>query len=557
MFCDACGADLGNRPNKFCPQCGAPLQAAASGPEKPATPETAAMPLPEPPPLAATVPETSTEALIPPLSSITLDAIPAFDFVSPVTTPAASTETAPGLDAGPPEPAQTPPDMLSEPEETAADPRPEPVAPAVSPEEAACDTPVRETIETVAETESAPPSIIQDAEPSIAASAPVAPEVFPPETVPDANAVLPGQEIEPAPPTVIPDFEPSFAASAPIAPEVPPPGTVPDGNAVLPGWEERYAPEISTMTSLTEWGRIEPTMSGTRAFPLPVEPPPRANGPIFASIGAAAVLVLALSGIWWFSDRTASAPETFPKDTPELSAETPPPQASETNEIPPAETLATPTQETGEPSPALDPASRLKPDAPLLVIPPLPTNQQPGKHNRIDNTIEPLPDIPLASEASASVPLPATISRTQPPSVPSSPTASVRSPPPARSSPPSRPAAIAPIPLPSPPMPRQGADAAASSREPVRVAPPPPIDTPKRNPPPAIAVPSIDEPVRKTQRAASPPAQERPQQDSPSWRNTLRRELSNCEDFFCRERARKQYCSERWKTLPECRGASL
>ncbi|MDR0702772.1 MAG: hypothetical protein LBF61_10305 [Azoarcus sp.] len=510
MFCDACGADLGNRPIKFCPQCGALLQAAPPEPEKAAASETAGAPLPESPPPAGTAPGALTETRISPLSSITLDAIPAFDFAPPIMAPAfeedkppaAAVETAPGPDAGPSGPAQAPPDVPPEPEETAADARPEPAEPTtVLLEETASALPVRETVETAA-------------------------------------------GIEPAPPTVIPDFEPFLAESAPATPETSPSNIAPGGSAVPPGWEERYAPEISTMTSLAEWGRIEPTMSGTRAFPLPVEPPPRANGSMFAVIGAAAVLVLALSGIWWFSDGTASAPEAVPKDTPELSSGMSLPLAvGTTNETPPAETLATPAQETGEPLPAFDPASSLEPDAPLLVIPPLPANQQPGKHNRIDNVIEPLPDIPLASEASASVPLPAAASRTRSSPAPSSSTVSAGSSPPVRPPSLSRPPIIAPIPLPLPPLPRRDADIAVSKREPMRAV------VPERNPPPALTSPSIDEPGRERHA--------RPRQDSPSWRSHLRQELSNCEDFFCRERARRQYCSERWKTLPECRGASL
>ncbi|MDR0635302.1 MAG: hypothetical protein LBF91_10045 [Azoarcus sp.] len=45
--------------------------------------------------------------------------------------------------------------------------------------------------------------------------------------------------------------------------------------------------------------------------------------------------------------------------------------------------------------------------------------------------------------------------------------------------------------------------------------------------------------------------------DSPPWLGRLRRELANCEDFFCRARARERFCSERWENLPECKGASL
>ncbi|MDR1229466.1 MAG: hypothetical protein LBK55_10755 [Azoarcus sp.] len=520
------------------------MQAATPEPETAAAPSVAADPViaaqpPESPPAG-----TPTETAIPPLSAITLDAIPALNFAQPIAAaaskedepPAATEKTASGSDAGPSE-AETAPFLWRK----------------VSREEKSQYRPRHSTKKTRGDAGPSEPAQLPNIPPepektiAYASLEPPAPAVLPPETEPAHS----GQHIvgdEPAPLAAVPPL----AENAPVMPDIPPPADEPDVFIAFPEWEKRYTAEISAATSMAEWGRIEPTMSGARDFPPPIAPPPpRANtGAVFAMIGVAVVLVLALSGLWWFFDRTSAAPEAFHEDAPEIASETPPPLTVGTNETPPAETLAVPAQETNGPLPEFDSASRPEPETPLPVIPSLPVNQQPGSHNRTDNDIEPLPEsLPSPREPTS---MPSAASTAPPPSSRAS----------ATPSPPSRPPAIAPIPLPSPPAQEYGANAPASRQEPMRTATPPPTAEPEWNPPPAATPPPpIDEPAWEAPRPIppSPPSaiRERPQQDSPPWRDRLRRELSNCEDFFCRERLREQYCSDRWRMLPECRGASL
>ncbi|MDR1463000.1 MAG: hypothetical protein LBI68_07690 [Azoarcus sp.] len=573
MFCNACGADQGNRSFKFCPRCGAPLQAKASGPETAATPgipsdPAIAAPYPESPPAAAL---TETTAITP-LSSITIDAIPAFDFAPP---PMAD---APKEDEPPAAPAKT----ASEPSEDGAasllwrevqqqEKKPK-YAPQNSAEKAPEDAEPAKTLPDIPLPDISPEPEETAANACPEPLAPDAPVVLPPVEEPPHT----GQHIDEleftAPPTIL-----NMAESSPATPDIPPPAAEHDVLASFPEWEKKYAFEISTTASVEQWNRIEPTMSGSRDFPLPIAPLPQTRpGSMFAVIGAAIVLILALSGLWWFFDRTNATPETLREDTQEASSETPARLTAETNETPPVETpqaeaLATPAQETdGPPLPEFDSASNIKPEAPLMFIPTLPANQQPSNHNRTDNAIEPLPNTDLSSEAPALIPSPP-------------PTASTAS-----TTPSSRSHAtnIAPIPLPSPPTPKYGADADSSRQNPVHTAAPPPVIEPEweaprtATPPPLPSLP-VDEPEREAPRAHTPgtefsrypPAQteaprertpsqpaaakERRQQNSPPWRDHLRQELSRCEDFFCRERVRGQYCTDSRKTLPECRSASL
>jgi hypothetical protein len=579
MFCNACGADQGNRSFKFCPQCGAPLQAETSGPETAAAPSISAdpaiaAPYPELPPAAKQVETAAETAAITPLSSITVDATPAFDFV-PLPTADASK-------------ADEPPVM---PAKTASGPS----------EDRAASLPWREVQQREKNPKYAPRCKVEkaqeDAEPAkTLPDIPPEPEknaanACPEQLAPDAPVVLPpaaepphtGQhadqhaaEAEPTPPPAVLNL----AKNPPATPDLPPPAIEPDVLAPFPEREKKYAFEISTTASEEQWDRIEPTMSGSRDFPpQPIAPPPKTNArstfavarSTLAVIGAGIALIFALSGLLWLFSRSNSTPETFREDTLGASSEPPASQATETNETPQTETLAVPARETDEPLSEFDPASRMEPEAPLMAIPNLPANQQPGNHNRTDDIVEPLPDAP-------STPAPASSS---PPTASSAPSTASSTQPPRSSA-----TNIAPIPLPQPPTQRYGADDADtgnSRQNPVRTAAAPPIIEPELEPP-RTAMPQpppspIAEPEQDTHRtrgtefSGHPPAQreaprtgapsqptaaqEGQQQDSSSWRNRLRQELSSCEDFFCRERVRGQYCTSRWKTLPECRGASL
>jgi hypothetical protein len=516
MFCTSCGADLGSRFFKFCQHCGAPLQVLGR------EPETAAAP----PPVGAQPREEPSENAFPALSSITLDGISALEFAPPTPRPAATAapqenepskaETAPlpWRELRQPEGARKyrnktrrdakKPRGNAEPAQTAQTPGLEETAANLCPE-----------LTRAAELAALPP---------------------------EAELGYCTTGAEPAPPTVIP--APLSTEGAPAAPA---------------GWEKkRYAPEISAITSTAGWGRIEPTMSGARNLPPPIAPRPIRTSAGFplAAPGIAAVLILALAGGWWFFDRIETTPEAFREDAPEISSGTLPsteerealasgtPAGTLPAETQPATTQAVPKREElpsdvgPEPVPA--------PEASLMSIPSLPSNQQQGNHNRSGGLIEPLPELPPASTSSALVP-PASVSNTPYPP----PVESVTPPPSSR-----RPPALQSIPLPMPPAPEDSMDT-APRREPAHAA------EPEWEPPrPDVELEwellrPATKPEREPPRPAAPAPAARERSDSPPWRNRLRRELSNCEDFFCRERVREQYCSERWKALPECRGAPL
>ena len=97
--------------------------------------------------------------------------------------------------------------------------------------------------------------------------------------------------------------------------------------------------------------------------------------------------------------------------------------------------------------------------------------------------------------------------------------------------------------IPSLPMnQRQGRHNSTELKADVKDDPPPPSSTPTAEP--AKIAPKPVEPVETD--SARPP-----------WLNQLRQELWDCQNFFCREKARDRYCTNQWKDLPECNGASL
>ncbi|MDR2881460.1 MAG: hypothetical protein LBV29_06130 [Azoarcus sp.] len=165
----------------------------------------------------------------------------------------------------------------------------------------------------------------------------------------------------------------------------------------------------------------------------------------------------------------------------------------------PSLTLSTPDS-SAEDAPVLlleqERVSASEPESELMNIPSLPANQRQGRHNQHDTTeIEDPPPLSL-------YPNPRPMSA---PSVPSF-------------------------------TPSQKQAAAAM---------PSPVETPE-----STATPVLDTPVRA-------PVVTNSHSASPPWLRQMRSDLSNCRSFFCRERVRRQYCSDPWEDIPECKGAAL
>jgi len=43
----------------------------------------------------------------------------------------------------------------------------------------------------------------------------------------------------------------------------------------------------------------------------------------------------------------------------------------------------------------------------------------------------------------------------------------------------------------------------------------------------------------------------------PPWLGQMRKDLSNCRNFYCLEEVRSRYCTRQWENLPECKDSSL
>ena len=243
---------------------------------------------------------------------------------------------------------------------------------------------------------------------------------------------------------------------------------------------------------------------------------------------AAFILIVFLGGLWWWNSGEAVSlaedvgePLPMSEPLPKVVAPSRPPSAP-----------ASPAENTSAFSQDEPPSS----EAGLMNIPSLPANQQQGRHNRYNPVI---------------------IKDSEPLSTPPDP------------------APIPALPMPTPPPVQKQASAAPP--EPVRI--PMPVEIPARMPEPTETPVKAPEPAETPAQkpefaeAATPPdeiddtpapaprvAAPRPrprQQGVPPWLGQMRSDLSNCQSFFCRERVRRQYCSDQWEGLPECRGASL
>lgn len=66
--------------------------------------------------------------------------------------------------------------------------------------------------------------------------------------------------------------------------------------------------------------------------------------------------------------------------------------------------------------------------------------------------------------------------------------------------------------------------------------------------------PSPAQPARITNTSAPEPVAK---DSDPPWLGQMRKDLLNCQNFYCLESVRDQYCTGQWKNLPECKSTSL
>jgi hypothetical protein len=256
-------------------------------------------------------------------------------------------------------------------------------------------------------------------------------------------------------------------------------------------------------------GRREPVIGFSQAeqrFPLP-NTTPWASFPKRRSVvpGIAAVaLVIILAGVWWGMSGESASPLKTEKESP--------PALSATGTDVPAQVPAQELSESIPPPADAMPGTGTEPS--ILNLPSLPSNQA-GRHNSTATGGEAVP--PLSNNSAPQRPLPILMPSSPPPPPPAI------SPPPALSPPQAR-ISIEPRPLPAEKFP---------------IRPEQPLATRADNTE-ADAPPSYDD-----------------DRDSIVMLERMRKKLANCQDFFCRSRVRRQYCTDQLKSLPECKNSSL
>ncbi|MDR3087394.1 MAG: hypothetical protein LBU45_05525 [Azoarcus sp.] len=339
----------------------------------------------------------------------------------------------------------------------------------------------------------------------------------------DAQAPETGLSLEPSlAPSSVPPYDPFSDASldALLAPDTPIERNIPPFMADfgLTGIEIEHG--SNAIPDLQAGGTQR---SGSWALERPQQPDRHrpGSGRFIAGSIALAALVVILGGVWWFSGetdlQTGLADETpgMTSDAPDVTTETP-----ETSSRPVSANAGASTPRT---VPESNPDGESDAEQPLLTIPPLPSNQQQDNHNSAE--------VNLPESSSAALPLPLPF---PPPSTPRGQTGNA-----SRSTPP-------PAPRPVPPE---------QPKAPVREA----VLVPIKMPTPVGPAPTVSAAVVPAPEVSSPPSGRPPKarQGTPSWLIRMREELSGCQSYFCRERVRNQYCTERWNTLPECKNSSL
>ena len=373
----------------------------------------------------------------------------------------------------------------------------------------------------------------------------------------------------------------SEAESEPVSPDA-------DADNAAARWVKKYATELAVWAETAKQKHSQPETSA--------EFEPTAPGHPFAlkriitpntraiAIGTA-LLVLIAGGI-------LAAVFRQPADTalsaPPVAADTVATIAPETASVP---VQAVPPDTNGlaaENDADLTLEAAPEPETSLDTIPMLPANQL-GKHNRPHT---PTPEPPQTSGEtedimpSAVAPSVAVIGQTEDSSLPAfdggeSPeyakyddgrieSKAAPKPPPPIVQERSAPAAERSSASVRPPTSKRTPDKSSSpAKAPVRTATPIPVSrlkslpmplpSPTRDhpdPSPPRTVPAGN-PIAQTHSAPTATTRKPPQSRQPPWLNRMHGELSNCDDFFCRERVRNRYCSERWDHLPECKGSPL
>jgi len=375
----------------------------------------------------------------------------------------------------------------------------------------------------------------------------------------------------------------SEATSDPVSPDT-------DTDDAAAQWVKKYATELAVWAETTEQKRSPPETS-TELEPAAPEHPvalKRISTPNVRAIAiGVALLVLIAGGI------LAKAFRQQPTDTapaaPLSAADTMTAAAPETASAPVQAALPDASGLATEADADLALETAPEPETPLDTIPMLPANQL-GKHNRphapplgppqTDGQTEDItppttaPSVAITRQTEDSS-LPAFDDEEPPePEYVESDDERIESkaapkpPPPIvqeRSAPAARPSVSV-----QPPAPRRTTDKSSSpAKAPVRTAtsipvsrlkslpmpaPSPARDRPSPSPPRTV---SAQNPIAQTYSAPTTTTRKTSSPRQPPWLNRMHGELSNCDDFFCRERVRNRYCSERWDHLPECKGSPL
>jgi hypothetical protein len=304
----------------------------------------------------------------------------------------------------------------------------------------------------------------------------------------------------PPEPTPLPEFTPPSESAPPPEP-IPPLGAV--SVAHEPVIEPLFPFSADSPLFTDIQGRREPVIGFSQAeqgFPLSDAqwtPFPKRRRSVVPGIAAVA-LVIILAGVWWVMSGESAVPIKTEKESPTA--------LGSTGTDAPAQV---PAQEFSEnAAPPADANRGTESEQPsILNLPSLPTNQA-GRHNSTATGGEAMP--PLFN----SVP-----QRSLPISMPSSP------------------------PPPQPTLPPQQTQINIESRptpaEKFPIRPEQPLTTRTDNTE-ADATPLYDD-----------------DRDSIVMLERMRKKLANCQDFFCRSRVRRQYCTDQLKSLPECRNSSL
>ncbi|MDR1424213.1 MAG: hypothetical protein LBI92_06410 [Azoarcus sp.] len=364
-------------------------------------------------------------------------------------------------------------------------------------------------------------------------------------------------------------------------------------------WVKKYAAELAAWAETTEHKHAPPE-TPAEFEPAALESPSVRKRSLPSNTRAIAIgavlLVLIAAGILTeaFRQPADTEPAAPPSATEAVAAAAPETASAPVQAMTPE--TSDPAAEKPEADLTLETASEPPPETPLDTIPMLPANQL-GSHNRPQTPPDAPSDAPLeppqTDGQTADIPPPtappsvAATGRSEDSSLPAvndkaapkyaasdneriESEAAPQPPPPIVQKHTAPVAERSPISMPPPASSHITDPSSSPTKAPVRTAtpipvsrlkslpmptPPPEQDRPDSSPPRNVSAENPGARAYSSAPAATtrPPPPSRP----PLWLNRMRGELSNCDDFFCRERVRNRYCSARWSHLSECKGAPL